>query len=677
MKQKQTQRKKRREVMKRLFVPAQAAGGVNRGTAPQAASVPSIPRPVMRLPIYYSDLMERTPSESEIDELASSFVRAPTFFMLAMLNTFISFYEHDRKNFTEVQGFLFANLADDELFKRAKQRFPHEQMGARPMFHRQQMLTLMKKMLLLAGDEGGHDPNDAGSKEGKYALGRAALMTNDLLVSEDQGRRLERREGAEDDDRRRRYEEFCTQMLPLYELSYPPEVMPALVRNDEYFKIFERMAAEGKFVFSGGDSVAARFYKVTGLGLKDYLLMILSVYLYYMGVSTEEGAVRRLMENPGKFNVGVGEIFSKMRFTADERRAFFRQTSTDVGGLIGACRVVRSKSPLMQQYDFTALRTYPLVYTREQADVVTCVDSSFLAEKISTGVYYNIKLPLEEEAKRLRADGEKEAAKVAQKDHDNFLAYWGGAFEIYVNDRLRDVRSPGLRRFYASPHYDEPPLKSDREVFDAVLDYGRALVVFEHKGKYLELGAKYSGDRDFLLADLKSENRIGKGVHQLADNIQWVFDNGPGAKRRTFHERNGGGKPTKRFDLGDIGRVKRIYPVIVHQDFSLSLNCVNQIMAGFFAEEMEKRRVNHGLAGPLSLLSVEDLEMVIPYLAALPLPDILEEYASDDDPLTTFDRIFSAFRRRKRTKPRRNEWMDRRSDEIRREIRDLFVDLSD
>src|SRR5205823_1234049 len=120
------------------------------------------------------------------------------------------------------------------------------------------------------------------------------------------------------------------------------------------------------------------------------------LHLNYEGIARQDGAVKRLIDDPSQFNVGVDTIFSRMRFTADERRAFFRQTSTDLDGLIEACRVVRSKSPLMQQYDFTALRTYPLVYTREQADIVTCLDSSFLAEKISTGVYYNIKLPLEE-----------------------------------------------------------------------------------------------------------------------------------------------------------------------------------------------------------------------------------------------------------------------------------------
>lgn len=663
--------------MKRLFSPvSQPARGTVSISARKTGTATSTLQPSMKLPIYYSDLMDRVPAEAEIDELVSSFVKKPTFFMLAMLNTFLSFYEHDRKNFTEVQGFLFTNLADDELFKRAKQRFPHEQMGARPIFHRQQMLMLMKKVLLLAGETGKYNPNDTETKEGKYALGTVALMTNDLLNPEEQSSRLEQHETTED-DKRRLYEEFCTQMLPLFELSNAPDVIPGLVRNDEYFKIFDGMAVQRKFVFSDGDSILDRFFKLTGLKLKDYLLMIMAVYFNYQGVSTGDGAIKRLIDNPANFNVEIDVLFSKMRFTIDEMRSFFRQTSTSVDGLTEACQVVRSKFPLMQQYDFTALRTYPLIYTREQGDFATCLDASFLAEKISTGVYYNIKQTLEDEAKRLRHEGELDAAKVAQKDHDNFLGYWGSAFEIYVNDRLRDVRSPGLKRFYASPHYDKPPSKSDTEVFDAILDYGNALVVFEHKGKYLDLVAKYSGNRELFLDNLKSKKRIGKGVYQLADNLELVFDNTQGAMRRTFYERDGGGNPTKRFELKDIGRVKRIYPVIIHQDFSLRLNGVNRIMAAFFQEEIAKRRVEQELVRPLSLLSVEEVEVIIPYLIAIPLPDILEEYTKYDDPLTTFDRIFRAFLKRRHTKSRRNAWIDRRSDEIWQEMRDSFVDLSD
>jgi len=595
--------------------------------------------------------------------------------MLAMLNTLLSFYEHDREAFTYVQGFLFKNLTDEELFERAKQRFPHKQMGLRPMFHRQQMLILMKKVLLLTGEEGRYNPNDM-TKEARHALGKVALMTNNLLDPKDQGERLSRREGAEDEDRRLR-DEFCTQMIPIFELSNPPDVLPALVRNDEYFRIFERMAARGKFRFSDGDSIAERFLKLTGLKLEDYLLMIFAVYANYEVIARQDGAIKQLIDDPGKFNVGVDLLFSQMRFTPEERRAFFRQTSIDVDGLIEACRTVRSRFPLMQQYDFTALRTYPLIYTRDQEDIATCLDASFLAEKISTGVYYTIKLPLEEAAKRPPEEGDESTSKIAANDHKSFLGYWGSVFEVYVNDRLREARSPGLRRFYASPHYDEPPSKSDTEAFDAVLDYGKALVVFEHKGKYLELGAKYSGNRELFIADLKSKNRIGKAVYQFADNLQLVFNNDPNGKRHTFHERDENGNPTKSFALKDSSRVRKIYPVIVHQDFSLRLNCVNLIMNDFFRQEIGLRKVDEDMVRPLTMISVEDLEVLIPYLAAIQFPDVLDEYAKYDDPLMTFGKFFQWFRKKRRTKVRRNEWIFQRSEKIWQDLKEMFVDQVD
>ena len=630
----------------------------------------------MKLPIYYSDLKDRVPTEGEVNDLVSLFARRPAFFMLAMLNIFLSFYEKDGEAFTYIQGFLFTNLVEDELFELAKQRFGGEQMGARPMFHRQQMLVLIRKLLLLANEDGRYNPNDAATKDGKYAVGRVALMANDLLNSEEQALRLAEQEGAAD-DRQMRYEELTTQMLPIYELSNPPEVNPGLVRNAEYFRIFESGATEGKFVFRDGDSVADRFLKLTGIELPNYLLMILAVYLNYEAIARRDGAVKTLIENPREFNIGVDVIFGKMRFTAEERRAFFRQTTTSVDGLAEACRAVRSRFPLMQQYDFTGLRTYPLVYTREQEDVVTCLDLSFLAEKISTGVYYSIKQPLEEKAKRLEADGDEAGAKVAAKDHADFLGYWGGAFDIYVNDRLRETEYTGVQNFFANPYYDDPPTRGDREVFDAVLDFGNALVVFEHKGKYLELGAKYSGDRELLLADLKSVHRIGKGAYQLADDLQWVFDNRPDGRRRTFHERDGDGAPAKTFVANDISRIKRVYPVIVHQDFSLRLNGVNVIMREFFNEQVAQRAVDRELVQPLSLLSVEDVEILLPYLSDVSLLDVLEEYAKYNDPLTTFEIIFGNFRKTQRIAARRNQWIDRRSDEIWEQLKALFVDFSD
>jgi len=71
------------------------------------------------------------------------------------------------------------------------------------------------------------------------------------------------------------------------------------------------------------------------------------------------------------------------------------------------------------------------------------------------------------------------------------------------------------------------------------------------------------------------------------------------------------------------------------------------------------------------------LEIVIPYLGEVPFPEILEAYAQKDDPLMTFEMIFKKFLRKRHINHRRNAWIDKRSDELRQEIRDLFVDLSD
>jgi hypothetical protein len=54
------------------------------------------------------------------------------------------------------------------------------------MFHRQQMLVLLKKILLLAKAKGEHNPNGPENKKARYALGKLALMTNDFLNPEDQ-----------------------------------------------------------------------------------------------------------------------------------------------------------------------------------------------------------------------------------------------------------------------------------------------------------------------------------------------------------------------------------------------------------------------------------------------------------------------------------------------------------
>jgi hypothetical protein len=122
--------------------------------------------------------------------------------------------------------------------------------------------------------------------------------------------------------------------------------------------------------------------------------------------------------------------------------------------------------------------------------------------------------------------------------------------------------------------------------------------------------------------------------------------------------------------------VRRIYPLVVHQDFSLRLNGINQIVGRAFRREIAKRHVELRFVRPLCILSIEDLEVLIPYLVDVSLPDVLDFYVAKDDPLTTFRSIFKKFRRKRHIANRRNEWIDQRSEEIFQRLKTSFVDLN-
>lgn len=258
-----------------------------------------------------------------------------------------------------------------------------------------------------------------------------------------------------------------------------------------------------------------------------------------------------------------------------------------------------------------------------------------------------------------------------QQDRKNFLRrYWGDVFEVYVNDRLGEAFPPSRGRFFRSPMYDRPKAKKDKQAFDAVLDFGDALVVMEHKGKYLKLEAKYSERREVLLPDL--DERFGKGVRQLADNIEQVF-NIDEARRGELSERDGAGNPVRSFVGEDGRRVRTIYPVIVVQDFSLRIGFANRWLRNLFAAEMRKRSLDPSLIRPLSLLTIEDVENVLPYLDSLSFTDVLEEYAKEHEPLYTFEYIFRELRARRGVARRPDERFEGRLRELHEELKSMFV----
>jgi hypothetical protein len=608
-------------------------------------------------PVLYSDLADRVPSEDDLNEIVRSFRKRPTFQMLCMLNTFLSFYDHDIPNATKVQSFLFANFIGDPLFDEAKKRFAHESVVEHPVFHRQQLLNLMKRVLVDAPADGAKDPNANENKEDRYKLGEAALMMNNLLYPKEQEEALKRRDGVNEDERI--HGELFAQWLPTSELLNVPAVPNAVIRNLEYVEIFDRKF--GRFAFAEGRTLSQRFEELTDIDLKRYLILLFDFYLYY---EYQSNSLDELMKNPGMFNVDTETVFAKMKFSEREIAGFFDLVAADVDQLIqGLQQPSETKYPLLSHYDFTVFRKHPFVYVNDQKTVMTCIDPAFLAEKISTGAYHTILKSLEVDDDAENDKDRAERVRFLRRD-------WGEVFQLYVNDRIRDVFAVESRRFYDSPKWQSPKARRGKEAFDSVLDCGDALIVMEHKGKYLELSAKYSGRREALLEDL--DGRFGEGVRQLAQSLEIVFNNDPAQERHTFCETNENGDVVLEYNLEAARRVKRVYPVLVVQDFSLQIGFANRELRNSFDREIANRHLDGELVRPLSLLTIEDLENLLPYLDQVSFTEVLDEYIKPHEPIFRFRHIFSQFLKRKRIEHRPNEWIDGKFDELRKSSMELF-----
>jgi hypothetical protein len=449
-----------------------------------------------------------------------------------------------------------------------------------------------------------------------------------------------------------------TQWLPPFELAHPPDEGLAVARSDEYVNLFDRDL--NRFRFTNGQSLEERFKNLTGIGLRRYLWLLLGAYALCLDL--RDLTHDDLNSNMARLNFDKALVFSKMNVTPDEAHAFFERIVSDITGLKEGVEG-DAQTSRMPQYDFTTFRSYPLVHNSVKKLNYTCLDFSFLIEKMGAGVYHTVfgSLPAED------------------PDRSRFQIYWGEIFERYINDRLREAFPDLSQGFYTSSFFDKPwSKKKEEEAFDGVLDYGDALVVMEYKGGYLSLDAKYSGVAEKLLADIAKKVGESKSIKQLARGIERLFNN-DGSARDTFSELDEARRQrVRQFGSEDAERVKKVYPVIVVQDLALGLGFVNRRLRQQFSAKIAQSNLRPDVhVRPLSLLTIEDLEVLIPHLGELSLTDVLDEYARDvHEPRSTFHGIFQKYLRGRGIKPLVNRWSQRRFGEVVSAIKEQFIDKS-
>ncbi|MGI8839025.1 MAG: hypothetical protein ACR2H4_20665 [Pyrinomonadaceae bacterium] len=588
------------------------------------------------IPISYSEIYGVGPTEPEFSELIKNFKTQPSFVSLSMWTLMISLFEGQAEKYKQLQGFFIHNLIRAEVRDRVSGLAALSSESARPVFGRWQLLALMKKVVMETTNDGIDDPRH--DFEARQRLGDACLMMNDLLFSEEQDERLSVAAG----DREKVGDELMAQMLFQFELYHVPDVYQAVARNLEYFDIFEQRAAE--FLFSDAQTLPQKFAALTGLQLPHYLEMYFSIWTLHN--SFQQGDPLAINASPGIINFDKKKVFALMDLDAELQDVFFRFSVSTLSELIeGVKRDFASDR--RWQCDFTAFRNRPLFYNSDSGLGFTCIAYPFLSEKLASGVYHTI----------LNSWPEGRA------DRRLFQSYWGKVFEQFANDRLRDAYPDSMlsRRFHPNPFFEKWQSGSYVEISDAVLDYGDALILIEHKGGYLSLEEKYSTDVSKLLNGVKE--KFGRGIKQLSRSIARIVPRN-NSLREPIGRLDAGGNWQPVLTVSELRRFRRVYPILVIQDFSMTIGFMNRRLRLQFEDALHTLGIDPNVqVRPLSLLTIENLEDILAHIGDLTIPEALDEYSRyDNAPLSTFNEIFRAGLKRRGIQQQRHGWSVKRGE---------------
>lgn len=146
-------------------------------------------------------------------------------------------------------------------------------------------------------------------------------------------------------------------------------------------------------------------------------------------------------------------------------------------------------------------------------------------------------------------------------------------------------------------------------------------------------------------------------------------------ERDSFSERVGRRRPTDAFNTAPV---RKVYPVLVVQDFSMTIGFMNRRLRLQFAQKMQEYRIDPRVQiRPLSLLTVENLENVLEHLGEITLTDVLDEYAREaHEPLSTFNSILDRYLiARGADEKRRYKWSVKRGEEVLKSLLKRFKHL--
>ncbi len=382
------------------------------------------------------------------------------------------------------------------------------------------------------------------------------------------------------------------------------------------------------------------FLQATGLTLQDYQHLVFSIFAVYWNCSPQE-IVRQDPFMDGSLFFDPNSVPD----LAPLYEKFLPHTCISIDEL----KEKAENSPSFKN-EFRLWRRAPLVQISENQ--ILCVDFYFLLEKLQTGVFWIMRDQLE---KQHQGDGQK------------IIALWGDIFEDYVASIIKrgiDDQTPRVEKYIIAPKYDQ---RQEEECTDVAICGSDTLVLLECKAPILRADTKFSGDFDELYAELKDKIIEGensekpKGIKQLCNAIQSLFHT----------------EETQRQSIEgiDISQIKKIYPVLILSDRIFSVLCMNWFLNSEFQRLLTDIHQMENLdIMPLTVLTIEDLESLEPYLSHTPFHVHLDEWmqwqASGNDKLPFSAYLYSLLQEN----PPQNTFYDQKFNEIYTDVMTYFTE---
>ena len=480
------------------------------------------------------------------------------------------------------------------------------------LFNRESTLRLLSESARVAAPRSTRDPSpDAHDADARHALARCYLIANESI-----GANIPDAVATEEPTEEQRKAALVGFIPGLkYAVRYylgSNRFRYMMVRSKEFLTRF--LERDCPF------DVDETFSKATGLTLEDYQNLIFSL----LAVPLSSGEGGQLIDTKGK--PSLTPLYNKL----------LPHTCISIDDL--ACEA--AKPDLTN--DFRLWKEKPLVKISEAA--MMCIDIGFLTDKLETGTFW---LTIEQLNNENPGSGQK------------MIRLRGEVFEDYASsiiERGINAQTSG-ERCIIQPKY----LQEQTECTDIAVCGWETLILLECKAPLVKAEALFSGDVGKFDNEIREKIIEGKGIEQLWNAIQTLG--------HTNQEKRG------RIEGIDISKVKKIYPVLVLLDNIFSLPEMNWLLDSEFQRFVQRNDLEHHLdIMPLTVLTIEDLEFLEPYLSDTPFHVHLEKWIQ----IATRNRQhngcpFSEYLRRLRDRGvRQNTYIDQEFSKIRANIKDYF-----